>query len=171
MFSYYKSIGERAIEQVKDSDLNWQYNQESNSIATIVKHMWGNMRSRFTDFLTSDGEKEWRQREKEFDNDLRTRTEMMQKWEEGWDCVFKAVNALREEQLEEIVYIRNEGHTINEALTRQMTHYAYHVGQIVYLARMLVGTDWISLSVPRGQSEAFNQQKFSQSKSKKHFTE
>lgn len=160
-FEYYKSLGEKTFAQVPDDKLFWQYNAESNSIATIVKHLWGNMLSRWTDFLHSDGEKEWRNRESEFENDISTRAEMLEKWDAGWDCVFQALRALRPEDLERKVFIRNAGHTVTEAVNRQIAHYAYHVGQIVYLGRMIEGEQWMSLSIPKGNSAAFNAEKFS----------
>ncbi|MDN5204475.1 DUF1572 domain-containing protein [Fulvivirgaceae bacterium BMA10] len=170
-FEYYKQLGEKAIDQVNDEQLNWQFNPESNSIATIVKHLWGNMLSRWTDFLNTDGEKEWRNREAEFDNDISERNELMQKWEEGWDCLLNSLNSLKEDDLEKIIYIRNQGHTVVEAINRQLAHYSYHIGQVVFLARMLAGGDWKSLSIPRGKSQQYNAQKFSQKKGKRHFTD
>lgn len=170
-FEYYKSLGEKAMAQVPEEGLFWQYNEESNSIATIVKHLWGNMRSRWTDFLTTDGEKEWRDRESEFDNDITTRTELMTKWNEGWEIVFQALRPLQDSDLQTIIYIRNEGHTVLEAIHRQLAHYPYHVGQIVFLAKMLAAEPWKSLSIPKGGSAAYNTQKFELPKERGHFTE
>ena len=170
-FEYYKSLGDKTISQVSDEGLFWQANSESNSIATIVKHLWGNMLSRWTDFLNSDGEKDFREREAEFDNDLQSRDEVLAKWEEGWNCCLDAIRALTDEDLEKIVYIRNQGHTVTEAINRQMSHYPYHVGQMVFLGKLLVGENWQSLSIPRGGSQAFNSDKFSQEKSRSHFTD
>ena len=170
-FEYYKQLGEKTFAQVPDEALFWQYNPESNSIATIVKHLWGNMLSRWTDFLTSDGEKEWRQRDAEFENDLSSREEMLQKWDEGWTCFFKALDSLREEDLERIVYIRNMGHTVMEAINRQLAHYPYHVGQIVFIGKMVKDSGWTSLSIPRNQSGAYNADKFSQPRHREHFTQ
>lgn len=169
-FEYYKLLGERTIAQLSDQDLFWQYNAESNSIAIIVKHLWGNMLSRWTDFLTTDGEKEWRDREGEFDDDIRDRTEILQKWEDGWKCLFNALDSINVDNFNTTVYIRNQGHTMVEAINRQIAHYSYHIGQIVYIGRMLKGADWKSLSIPKGQSNAFNQEKFSKPKHKEHFT-
>lgn len=170
-FAYYKQLGEKTFAQVDDEQLFWQYNEESNSIAIIVKHLRGNMRSRWTDFRTSDGEKEWRHRETEFDADIRSRAELMVKWEEGWQCLFDALDPLEDKDLAEEVYIRNMGHTITEAINRQLAHYAYHIGQIVFLGRMLKGPNWQSLSIPRGQSKAYNEQKFAVDKRQAHFTD
>lgn len=167
----YKVLGEGAIAQVPDNKLFWQYNDDSNSIATIVKHMSGNMLSRWTDFLTTDGEKEWRNREAEFDNDVKTRDELMAIWNKGWTCVFNALNQLTGDDLEKTIYIRNMGHTVMEALNRQLTHYPYHVGQIVFIAKMVCGPNWKSLSIPRGESKKFNDEKFAKPKHKEHYAD
>jgi hypothetical protein len=169
-FEYYKMLGEKTFIQLSDEQLFWQYNEESNSVATIVKHLWGNMLSRWTDFLTTDGEKEWRQREAEFDNDISTREEMIQKWNEGWECLFKAINSLNESNINETIYIRNMGHSVIEALNRQLAHYPYHIGQIVFVGKMAVGNTWNSLSIPRGNSKEYNAEKFAKPKHKEHFT-
>lgn len=160
-FNQYKILGEKTFEQVPDEKLFWQFNGQSNSIGTIVKHLSGNMRSRFSDFLTTDGEKKWRNRDKEFENDFKTREELMAKWTEGWSCVFEALDLLTGEDLEKIVFIRNEKHSVIEALNRQLTHYAYHVGQIIFLGKMICDQTWKSLSIPKDHSEQFNAGKFS----------
>ena len=170
-FAYYKLLGDKTFAQLPDSKLFWQYNPESNSIATIVKHLWGNMLSRWTDFLNTDGEKEWRNREAEFENDITTRQELLMKWNEGWNCLFKALESLTEDDLTKLVYIRNMGHTVTEAINRQLAHYPYHVGQIVFIGKMICDNNWNSLSIPKGESKAYNDDKFSQPKSKKHFTD
>ncbi|UFH52116.1 DUF1572 domain-containing protein [Spirosoma sp. KNUC1025] len=170
-FEYYKMLGEKTFDQVPDEKLFWQYNPESNSIAAIVKHLWGNMLSRWTDFLTSDGEKEWRDREAEFDNDIQTRQELLDKWNEGWTCLFSALDTLTEADLGTLIYIRNMGHTVTEAINRQLAHYPYHVGQIVFLGKMICDDTWVSLSIPRGTSKTYNDDKFAQPRSKKHFTD
>jgi hypothetical protein len=160
-FTLYKLLGEKAITQVPDDKLFWQYNEESNSIGTIVKHLWGNMLSRWTDFMTTDGEKEWRQRDAEFENDVKDRPELMNKWNEGWECVFKALDSLQPDDLTKIIYIRNQSHTVLEAINRQLAHYPHHVGQILFLAKMIVGSNWQSLSIPKNKSQEFNAGKFS----------
>lgn len=170
-FQYYKQLGEKAIYQVEDEKLFYEPDDESNSIAVIVKHLWGNMLSRWTDFKTSDGEKEWRNRDNEFVNDVNTRKELLNKWEEGWECLFNALKSLQENELNSIVYIRNEGHSVVEAINRQLAHYSYHVGQIVYLARLLRSNNWNSLSIPKGKSSIYNSMKFSKDKQLKHFTD
>jgi hypothetical protein len=170
-FEYYKMLGDKTIDQLPDEKLFWQYNEESNSIAVIVKHLHGNMLSRWTDFLTADGEKEWRQRDAEFDNDLKSKEDLIQKWNEGWDCLFNALNSLTEEDFTMTIYIRNQGHSITEAINRQLAHYPYHVGQIVFIGKMICDTKWISLSIPKGNSNTYNAEKFAQPKHREHFTE
>jgi len=154
-FRQYKQLAENAFLQLTDSQLFIAVNEESNPVAVIVKHMWGNMLSRWTDFLATDGEKDWRQRDAEFENDLLTREEMMQKWEEGWSCLFAALQSLDSQDLERQVTIRSQALTVTDAIVRQLTHYAYHVGQIVYLGKMFAGDGWKSLSIPKGGSAAY----------------
>ena len=169
-FTYYKMLGDKTFDQLSEQDLFWQQNPESNSIAIIVKHLWGNMRSRWTDFLTTDGEKEWRQRDAEFEADIRSKEELLEKWEEGWNCLFTALASVNEDNFDTVIYIRNMGHTITEAINRQLAHYAYHIGQIVFIGRMIKGDAWKSLSIPKGKSKAYNARKFSQPKRQEHFT-
>lgn len=170
-FEYYKMLGDKTIAQLPDDKLFWQYNDESNSIAIIVKHLSGNMLSRWTDFLTSDGEKEWRHRDAEFENDIQTKTELIQKWNQGWDCLFNALNSLTIEDLSKTIYIRNQGHSIAEAINRQLAHYPYHVGQMVFIGKMICNEKWTSLSIPKGNSKSYNDEKFSKDKHNEHFTE
>jgi hypothetical protein len=255
-FQYCKQLGDKTMAQLNDEQLFWQYNDASNSIAIMVKHLWGNMMSRWTDFLTTDGEKDFRKRDEEFelrvgpslqgvdtanaegvdadnaegvdntaegvdndaegvdadnaegvDNDAEgvdnitegvdtdnaegvdtdiaegvdmdiaegvnehTRVVITEKWEQGWACLFTALDSINEDNFDTTIYIRNQGHSIPEAINRQMMHYAYHVGQIVYLGRMMKGEDWQSLSIPKGNSKAYNAEKFSQEKGKRHFTD
>lgn len=171
IFEYYKSLGEKSINQLEDSDLFWQYNEASNSIAIIVNHLNGNMLSRWTDFLTSDGEKEWRQRDQEFEDRIKTKDELWQKWEEGWQCLFTALDTINDDNFTNIVTIRQQEHTISEAINRQLAHYAYHVGQIVYIARMAKDSKWQSLSIPKNKSQAFNEKKYAQGKHSGHFSD
>ncbi|MGN6647223.1 MAG: DUF1572 domain-containing protein [Cytophaga sp.] len=170
-FEYYKLLGDKTFAQLSDEQLYWQYNADSNSVAIIVKHLWGNMLSRWTDFLTTDGEKEWRNRDAEFETENKSRAALLAKWNEGWNCLFNALNQLSEEDLEKIIYIRNQGHTVMEAINRQLAHYPYHVGQIVFLGKMLCGEKWQSLSIPKGNSATYNAEKFSQEKGRQHFTD
>jgi len=170
-FEYYKTLGEKTFAQLSDDELFWKYNEESNSIATIVKHLWGNMLSRWTDFLITDGEKEWRQRDAEFENDIESRTELLEKWNEGWTCLFNAINSLSENDLTREIYIRNQGHSVAEAINRQLAHYPYHVGQIVFIGKMACNRNWTSLSIPKGNSKEYNADKFSKPKQSQHFTD
>lgn len=170
-FQYYKMLGDKTFAQLTDEALFWQYNEDSNSIAMIVNHLSGNMLSRFTDFLTTDGEKEWRNRDLEFEPKITTKDEILKKWEDGWSCLFNAINPLTEVDLEKIIYIRNQGHTITEAINRQLAHYPYHIGQIVMLGKMLAQNGWQSLSIPKGKSQTFNDEKFAKPQQKTHFTD
>ena len=170
-FAYYKLLGDKTFEQLQDEDLFWQYNPESNSIGITVNHIWGNMKSRWTDFLTSDGEKTWRNREQEFEDVIKTRAELLEKWEDGWKCLFTALDSIDADNFSTDVYIRNQGHSIVEAVNRQLAHYAYHIGQVVYIGRMIKGSEWKSLSIPKGKSKEFNKEKFSKEKHKAHFTD
>jgi hypothetical protein len=170
-FEYYKLLGERSFDQLNEEELFWSYNESSNSIAVMVNHLWGNMMSRWTDFLTTDGEKEWRERDLEFEEIIGNREEMMRKWNEGWACLFTALDTVNKENIDQTVYIRNQEHSIPEAINRQLAHYAYHVGQIVYVARMIRDQEWMSLSIPKGQSATFNEKKFSEEKKRTHITD
>lgn len=170
-FLMYKGLGEKAMAQLDDNRIFWQPNEESNSIATIVKHMWGNMLSRWTDFLTTDGEKPTRQRDAEFERDDADRKTVMLRWEEGWQCLFNALDSITDDDLERIIYIRNEGHTILEAINRQIAHYSYHVGQIVFIAKSLKDNEWSTLSIARNKSNDYNAGKFAQEQSRRHFTD
>ena len=171
LFQYYRELGEKAMEQIEETAFQSEPSPESNSVSVIVQHISGNMLSRFTDFLSSDGEKPWRNREAEFEANSPDKASVLSNWDKGWDCFFEALNALQEADLEKIVYIRNQGHTVLEALSRQLAHYSYHIGQIVYLCRMLAGDKWVSLSIPKGGSQTFNAEKFSQEKARKLFVE
>lgn len=170
-FQYYKLLADKTFDQLTDEQLFFQYNDESNSIALIVKHMWGNMLSRWTDFMTSDGEKEWRNRDAEFENDIQSRAQLLERWNRGWLCLFDALDQLTENDLDKTVYIRNQGHTVMEAINRQLAHYPYHVGQIVFIGKMLCNAEWESLSIPKRKSQAYNHEKFASEKHAAHFTD
>lgn len=170
-FLYYKMLGEKAMDQLQEEQLFWQYNGESNSIAILINHITGNMLSRFTDFLTTDGEKPWRNRDAEFTNPFHNKAELMDRWNAGWDCLMRALNQLTTADLEQIVYIRNDGHTVAEAINRQLAHYPYHIGQLVFIAKMLQNDHWKTLSIARNKSTDYNDRKFSQDKDRRHFTE
>ncbi|WP_025664269.1 DUF1572 family protein [Aquimarina megaterium] len=170
-FAYYKSLGEKTIDQIPEEKLFWQYNNESNSIAIIVKHLWGNMKSRWTDFLTTDGEKDWRQRDAEFENDIASKEDLLNKWNDGWQCLFEALESINQDNFNQPIYIRNIEHSITEAINRQLAHYSYHIGQIVCIGKMIVGEEWQSLSIPKGKSIAYNQKRFATPKHKAHYTD
>jgi hypothetical protein len=157
LFRYYKNLGERAVAQVADDQLFYAPDEECNSIAIIVKHVAGNMRSRWTDFLTTDGEKPGRNRDSEFEDPPKDRKELMRTWEEGWSCLLKALESLNDSHLSQRVLIRGEAHSVMQAINRQLCHYAYHVGQIVLVAKQRRKGEWTSLSVPRGKSAEFHQ--------------
>jgi hypothetical protein len=163
-FLYHKTLGEKAINQLEDDQLFISFNDDSNSIATIMKHLWGNMLSRWTDFLTTDGEKPTRDRDAEFENDLTTKSELLLRWDEAWSCLFSALETIKPDQLTQIIYIRNEGHTVMEAINRQLAHYPYHIGQIVYAAKLLKKNSWDSLSIAKKGSNQYNNEKFSKDK-------
>ena len=158
LFRYYKKLAERAMEQVADEQLFAALDGEMNSVAVVVKHMAGNMRSRWTDFLTSDGEKPDRNRDTEFVDPPATREALMAAWEDGWACVFAALEPLTDSDLGRTVTIRGEPHSVMQAINRQIAHYSYHCGQIVFLAKHFQQVRWKSLSIARGQSAKFNQQ-------------
>jgi hypothetical protein len=157
IFKQYKKLADKAIEQIPEHFLHHQPDPESNSIYLIMKHMSGNMLSRWTDFLTTDGEKPWRNRDGEFEVDDVSDAAARIQWEKGWNCLFQTLDALTEKDLARIVTIRGEEHSVMEALNRQIAHYAYHVGQIVYIAKMIQAGAWQTLSIAKGQSAQFNQ--------------
>lgn len=169
LYRYYKSLGDKSLAQINDKQIHFRFDESSNNVATIVKHMAGNMLSRWTDFLTADGEKEWRNRETEFEDTFQSKAEMMAYWEKGWACVFNAIDPLKTEDLEKIIYIRNEGHSVLEAMNRQLAHYSYHIGQLAFVIKALKSTDWKTLSIPKGKSEIFNKDKFNKGKRRKNF--
>jgi hypothetical protein len=163
LFRYYKTLGDRALEKLNEEQIHWQYNQESNSVAIIIKHIAGNSLSRWTDFLTTDGEKSWRDRDQEFEDTLSSKEDLLALWDKGWQCIYNSIDALTESDLMRTVYIRKESHTVIEAINRQLAHIPYHVGQIVYIAKMAAAENWNSLTIPKGQSKAFNAEKGSSS--------
>ena len=156
-FQYYKNIADQTFEQLEEPQLFWQYNPESNSIATIVKHISGNMISRWTNFLTEDGEKEWRNRDAEFENDIQSKAEMLEMWEKGWLVLFDALNQVNDANINSIILIRGEKLSVVDALLRQLAHYPYHIGQIIYLAKMLKNDDWKTLSIARNKSQEYTE--------------
>lgn len=155
-FEYYKSLGDKSLQQLSEEQVFWQYNEESNSIAVIISHIAGNMLSRWTNFLTEDGEKSWRNRDEEFVNMMNTKQEVLDFWEKGWECFFDALGQITEENMHSTIYIRGEAHSVADAVFRQLAHYPYHIGQIVYLAKMMKNEDWKTLSIARNKSQEFN---------------
>jgi hypothetical protein len=156
VFRQYKRLAEAAMAQLADEQMQCVLDTESNSVAIIVKHMAGNMRSRWTDFLTSDGEKPTRDRDAEFEKPPATRAELMQLWEDGWNCLFQAFSELTDADLGRTITIRGEAHSVMQAINRQVSHYSYHCGQIVFLAKHLSSSNWKCLTVPKNQSAEFN---------------
>jgi hypothetical protein len=161
-----KKLGDKAIAQLSDADLHVKIDDESNSVAIIMRHMAGNMRSRWTDFLTSDGEKPDRFRDREFEDVAASRADLLGEWEDGWRRLFAAINLLTDADLQRTVVIRAEPHSVYQAISRQVAHYAGHVYQILFLGKHLKGAAWASLSVPRGQSEEFNRKMLARLKAK-----
>jgi len=171
LFRYYQQLGSEAMAQLpEEQDVFWLPSRESNSIAVIVQHLYGNMMSRWTDFLTTDGEKDSRNRDQEFELYVKDKAEMMDLWDKGWACLFEALTSITEQNQNRLVYIRQKGHTIDEALQRQLAHYAYHIGQIVFISRMRSQGNWNSLSIPKGQSMAYNKTAVQGGQRKEHFT-
>jgi Protein of unknown function (DUF1572) len=154
--TYYKELGDKTFAQLDGADFHISPDTESNSIEMIIKHMNGNMLSRWTDFLTTDGEKDGRNRDAEFEDEKLDREALLTLWEKGWACCLGALGQLKEDDLEKIIYIRSEALLAVDAINRQLAHYPYHVGQIVYIGRMLKGSAWKSLSIPKGQSNQYN---------------
>lgn len=155
-FMAYKELGEMAILQLDENDIHKKLQAEDNSIAIIVGHLQGNMLSRFTDFLKTDGEKRWRNRDAEFEEKAMSKKELLLLWNEGWNCVLSTMRSLNDNDLNKKVTIRGEEHLVMDAVVRQIAHYAYHVGQIVYLAKTVKGRSWQSLSIPKGGSDQYN---------------
>src|SRR5436190_2705448 len=153
---YYKDLGEKAFDQLNDADFHFQPNEESNSIAIIIQHIHGNMMSRWTNFLTEDGEKEWRQRDEEFEIHLLNKQQLIDLWQKGWACFFNALESLSEDDLLKTVHIRNEPLSVIDAINRQLAHYPHHIGQILYIGKIIKNKDWKTLSIPRKQSQQYN---------------
>jgi uncharacterized damage-inducible protein DinB len=153
---YYKDLGDKTFEQLNDLDFHYQPNEESNSIAIIIQHMAGNMLSRWTNFLTENGEKEWRKRDAEFETAQKTKAEIIALWEKGWDCFLSTLTSLKKKDLKKTVTIRKEELTVIDAINRQLAHYPYHIGQIIYAAKVIKNKTWKNLSIPKGDSVAYN---------------
>lgn len=158
-FEIHRELGFKTIQRLNKDQLNWQPEGEPNSITMIIKHLHGNMLSRWTDFLTTDGEKPNRNRDQEFEEDNYSHEQIVQLWDKGWDCMLNALRSLQETDLDRTVFIRNEPHIVIDAINRQLAHVPYHVGQIVYIGKMILKDKWESLSIPKGGSAAFNKAK------------
>lgn len=170
-FEYYRKLGEQSIALCTADELHWKADSESNSMASIIKHLWGNIMSRWTDVLGSDGEKEWRQRDAEFNSDGASHEQILTWWNEGWDCCMNSLRPVEDMDLVKEVLIRNQTHSLRQAIHRQLAHYPYHVGQLVYIAKHLARDRWESLSIPKSGSVAFNQKRFDAPKSDGHYTD
>lgn len=159
-FRRYKAYGDKTFAQLTEEQLLRQPSKEDNSIAIIIKHLAGNMLSRWTNFLTEDGEKIWRKRDSEFERPPKSRNDLIELWEKGWNCLFTALDGINDSNFNTQIKIRDKEHSIPEAINRQLAHYASHVGQIIFLGKMIKGHEWESLSIPKGGSKAFNQKMF-----------
>ncbi|MCG2588524.1 DUF1572 family protein [Rhodohalobacter sulfatireducens] len=171
LFKYYKSLTEKSIEQISNEQVHKSPKPGQNSIAILMKHLAGNMISRWTNFRKEDGEKPWRDRETEFIDDFESAEELKGYWEKGWGVLFDALESIDNDELDSIIYIRNDGHKLIEAVERHLAHVAYHSGQIVYLAKMYSGDDWQSLSIPKGKTEEYNRKKFNREKGRRIYTD
>ncbi|PAQ15747.1 hypothetical protein CD798_05275 [Bacillaceae bacterium SAOS 7] len=165
-FKSVKDLGDKTISQLTEDDIHWAFNTESNSVAVIVKHLSGNMVSRWSNFLSSDGEKPDRNREQEFKDDISSKQELITVWEKGWTILFETISDLGEEDLLKNIFIRGQSHTVLEAIERQMAHYSYHIGQVVYIGKQLKDESWESLSIPKGKSEEYLRQMLKKQQSK-----
>jgi hypothetical protein len=154
---YYKELGDRTFEQLEEPDFHFRPSTQSNSLAVIIRHMSGNMLSRWTNFLTEDGEKTWRNRDEEFSEEHQSKEELLELWNKGWDCLLGALEALREEDLLKTIHIRHEPLVVTDAINRQLAHYPYHVGQIVFIGKMIKNDQWQSLSIEKGKSDNYNE--------------
>lgn len=170
-FEYYRMLADKTILLLSEEQLNWRYNEESNSVAMLMRHIAGNLTSRFTNFFTEDGEKKWRNRDDEFRVGYFDRHQLITDWDKAWAILFELLDHINGQNIAYQVKIRNQEHTVAEALYRQLGHYSYHIGQMIYIGKMLFDKDWKSLSIPKNQSQNYNAQKFSNPNSEKHFTD
>jgi len=170
-FKYYELLGKKTIDALSDQQLLSKTESESNSVANLVNHISGNMLSRWTDFMHTDGEKKWRNRDREFEEVLESKNQTIEAWDKGWVCLFATLNELTDADLSKRVYIRSKEHTVLEAVNRQLAHYAYHIGQIVFIGKTKLNEDWKSLSIPKGNSRNYNAAQNAAGKRKEHFTD
>lgn len=161
-FKSYKEVADKTFSQLKEDDFHWTFNEESNSIASIIIHLSENMLSRWTDFFTSDGEKEWRNRDAEFEPQTLSKHQLLEKWEKGWNCLFDALNSINEANFNQPIYIRDKEHKLIESITRQIAHYPYHIGQITYVGKMILNSKWQTASIAKGKSKEFIKNQFQQ---------
>ncbi len=164
---YYKDLGDKSFMQLNEFDLHYQSNEETNSIAIIIQHMSGNMLSRWTNFLAEDGEKKWRQRDDEFVIHDHSKQQLLELWENGWTCLFTALESLKKKDLKKTVHIREEALSVVDAIHRQLAHYPYHVGQIIHIAKIIKGRNWNNLSIPKKKSQDDNDRDISKDPAKK----
>jgi hypothetical protein len=169
-FEFIQNLANKTLAQLSEQEIFRQPSSANNSIAIIMNHLAGNMLSRWTNFLTTDGEKEWRNRDEEFAPPEENLELLLTKWNSGWNCMFDALSQLTSDDLSKLVYIRNQGHTVLEAIQRQLSHYSYHVGQLVYVGKLIRNDEWVCLSIPKGTSSEYNASKFDQAKHREHFT-
>lgn len=169
LFEYYKSLTEKSLDQLTEKQIHESPQNDQNSIAILMKHLAGNMISRWTNFRAEDGEKPWRNRETEFVDDFQSKEELMDYWEKGWTLLFEALESVEDDELDSVIYIRNDGHMLIEAIERHLAHVAYHTGQIVYLAKLYAGDKWQSLTIPKGKTEEYNRKKFDQPKGRRMY--
>lgn len=156
-FKSYKEVADKTIAQLSEEDLYWKFNPESNDIACIMVHVSENMLSRWTDFFNSDGEKEWRDRDAEFQQQKLSYQELINQWEKGWNCLFDALNSINPSNFDRPIYIRNKEHKLIESICRQIAHYPYHIGQIAFIGKMILDQKWESPSIPKGKSKEYIQ--------------
>ena len=159
-FDYYKLLGDKTIQRLNEDELHWKYNEETNSIATIINHIVGNMLSRWTNFYEEDGEKLWRNRDTEFEIHKKSKEELITHWKKGWDCLFAVIKTLNDDDLTKKVKIRNEEHTVIDAINRQLAHYPYHIGQIIQVKKMIKKIIFEILSIQKNKSDEYNITKF-----------
>lgn len=170
-FEYYRKMVDKTILVLSQEELNHKLSSESNSIAMIMRHITGNLLSRFTNFFTEDGEKGWRNRDEEFADGIYDRHELITNWDKAWNVLFDTIDSITEESIQCIIKIRNQDHTVAEAMYRQLAHYPYHIGQIVFIGKMIRNTEWQSLSIPKNKSKDYNQTKFENPNSDTHFAD
>lgn len=170
-FEYYRTLADKTILILSEEELNWKASEESNSVAMLMRHITGNLLSRFTNFFAEDGEKSWRNRDSEFADGFYNRHELIANWDKAWNVLLDTLASINAENITGKIKIRNQEHSVVEALHRQLSHYPYHIGQIVFIGKMIKDKDWESLSIPKNQSNDYNKEKFAKPNSEQHFTD